>query len=420
MRVISLLSLASCAGAIRHQVSLQSSSSPDSCLWRPPPPRLACGIDEIEVSSKARVKSASKSPPPSKWEGPRGCVEQYCIFSNQGFEGGRGIVAVTTNANIQNLKALEKKGSAASTAQPASSSGNRPAYYIAKVPGKGLGLISNTTLHRGDVLMKHTPAVLIHRTFFETIHPATQAPLLKTAISHLPSALRKAFFSQMGHFGDQAHKINDILATNSFQMNLGGHDGHHYGNFPEVSRFNHDCRPNVAFYLGGGGADDLTHTTTVVRDVQPGEELSISYLDSFAPCEERQQRTFEAWGFSCSCSQCALSKGQVKKSDKRLKEIKEIEVKLSDFSGRVTGAILKKLAKLYDEERLDANRAGGLTLIALNYNMLGDEKNAKRYARLAREALVIENGPGAGDVSAMEELERDPRGHFTWRGRVGR
>jgi len=400
----SSLCLAACAGAA------QSFGSLDSCLWRPAPPCLACGIDDIEEPrffAKPFERDTTKrhEKAPSKWEGPGKCAGKFCIYANRGFADGRGIVAITTSNNLNGLKKVESSFMSLSH-------GPAP-YYIAQVPGKGLGVIANRTLHRGDTVMIQPPAVLIHRGLLETIPPAEQYPLLDAAISQLPPARREAFLSQMGHFG--GHRIADILATNSFQMDLGGPAGHHYGNFPEVSRFNHDCRPNVAFRVD----KTLTHTTTIVRDVAPGEELSITYLDSTEPREKRMHRARQAWGFTCGCSQCQLPAKAAAQSDRRLQEMKEIEARLADVNDReITTGLLRKLVKLYKDERMEVEMGGAYTLIALNYNMLGDAKMAAKYAELAREAVIIEGGSEAGDAEAMRVLAEAPKKHFTWRARL--
>ncbi|KAK3323178.1 hypothetical protein B0T19DRAFT_492048 [Cercophora scortea] len=359
------------------------------------------------------------NPYTSRWQGPHGCVGEFCLFANPGFANGRGIVAITTEQNIENLKAKEKK----TTIAPAHPKTN-PSFTITKIKNKGLGLVANTTLHRGDAIMTQTPAILVHRNFLERLPPSKQHALLDAAIARLPSPLRTAFLAQMGHI--EGHKITAILATNAFQMNLGGgSDGHHYGNFPEVSRFNHDCRPNVAFHIASGDSEDgsslLTHTTTAVRTIHPGEELTISYLGAFEPRAARQLRAQHAWGFECTCSQCSLPGDAADASDSRLSEIAEIEKELADVrSQKVNVAMLRKLAGLYEEERLEASVASAYTLIALNGNMLGEEGMAREYARRAAEALVIENGVGSGDEGAMRELAERPREHFTWRAGVGR
>lgn len=324
-------------------------------------------------------------------------------------------MVITTRQNLERLKTMEIKSQDRVTSTH---------YTVAPITGKGLGLLANQTLRRGDVVMRQTPALLVHRTFLEQTPPHRQNALLDEAVSLLPAPLRELFLSQAGQTSGAAHKVSDILATNSFQMDLGlrgagDMDTQHYGNFPEVSRLNHDCRPNVAFRIE---PSTLTHVTTVVRDrVNPGEELTISYLSAFEPRAARQHRAKLAWGFECSCSQCALPAPLAKKSDNRLAEIVAIEAKLSDITTgkrEVTPKLLKRLVRLYEEERLDANLAGAYTLIALNYNMLGDDKNAAKFARLAKEALLIENGDGSGDVGAMEALARNPREHFTWRRRL--
>ncbi|KAK4160371.1 SET domain-containing protein 5 [Cladorrhinum sp. PSN259] len=414
MRVIQVLCLASVAAAVQKPLLTK-----DSCSWQPlSSVELTCHLDQDQQQAAPSSPTPKPAPPASKWEATGKCAGTYCIFKNPGFANGRGMVAITTSQNIKKLKALEKAtiGKAKTKSSPEQSP--PPQFLISQIPGKGLGLISNVTLRRGDTIMRQSPAILLHRTFFEQIPPQIQASLLREAVSLLPPTLRKSFLGQMSHFpGD---KILSILATNSFQMDLGGaKDGHHYGNFPEVSRFNHDCRPNVAFRID---AKSLTHVTAAVRDVRPGEELSISYLDSMEPRAKRQERAKMAWGFECACSQCSLPEKEAKKSDERLQEIKSIEGKLGDVTSGTKGVnkkMLERLVRLYREERLEGSMGGAYTLVAMNYNMLGDAKNAVKYAKLAAEAVELEMGEGQPDAEVMRELVKDARGHFTWRGRIG-
>jgi hypothetical protein len=336
------------------------------------------------------------------------------------------MVAITTSPNLKRLKKMFDDPNA-----HGSSLTSPPPFHLAEIKGKGLGLVANTTLRRGDRLMQVPPAVLIHRSFLEQVPAHAQIPLLEAAVTELPAPLQQAFLSQMSHsdphqeqheYHSLAHKISAILATNSFQLDLGGGggqgQGQHYANYPHASRFNHDCRPNVVFHLD---PRTLAHTTTVVRDVQPGEELAISYLDSLEPRAARQARAQQVWGFKCSCAQCMLGEKEAAKSDRRVQEILQIERKLEDISSKgVNGKLLEKLVRLYQEERLDAKVAGAYTLVALNYNMLGDAKKAGKYAKLAHEAVVMERGETAADAEAMRVLAENPRGHFTWRRRLQR
>jgi hypothetical protein len=317
---------------------------------------------------------------------------------------------ISTRQNLETIKTLTD---GLQTQESWQESRYPPHLYVAEVSGKGLGLIANQSLRRGTPVMETAPALVVHRKFLEQLPAEVQQPLLDAAVDSLPPKTRSLFLSQMGHFGGP--KITDILATNSFQMDLGGSDGHHYGNYPEVSRFNHDCRPNVAFYI----SKQMLHTTTAVRTVEPGEELTITYLDSLEPRAARQDRALHAWGFKCACAQCSLPAKQALKSDARLKEIARIQEQLQDpRSAAVTQALIRRLVKLNRDERLDFAIAGAYTLAATNYNMLGDEKMAVKYAELAVEAGSLEYGPSSGDVREMRALLRDPKGHYSWRRRL--
>ncbi|KAF6829183.1 HET domain containing protein [Colletotrichum plurivorum] len=405
--------LAACSAASEAQAPLQGTGR--ICPWTPlEESLLECSSWDIASPNKPAAtqndRNETRPEEPLGWTGPHGCAGDHCLYANRGFAAGRGVVIISTPENLHRLKTVER-----SLLRDQDPSSTRPSFRVAEVEGKGLGMIANATLSRGDVVMLKTPVLLAHRTFFERAPPAYRHALLDAVPGLLPAPTRRSFTAQMGHFG--GHKVSDILATNSFQMDLGGADGQHYGNFPEVSRYNHDCRPNVAFRIG----EDLRHRTTVVRPVAPGEELTISYLDPLGVRSVRQHRAKRAWGFECGCSQCSLPQKKAARSDERLLEMEELERKLSDVGAAgVTSSTVERFLKLYREERLEAKMAGAYTTAALNFNLLGRKKQAVKYAKLAVEAGSIENGPGSGDVEAMRSLAADPQGHFTWRGRLGR
>ncbi|EQB55494.1 hypothetical protein CGLO_04585 [Colletotrichum gloeosporioides Cg-14] len=370
----------------------------------------AWDVAKTENQSERNLRNNTRQNEPVEWTGPHGCAGNFCLYANRGFAAGRGVVIISTLENVQKLKGMEAKFQIADDP-----SASKPSFRVTEVEGKGLGMIANKSLARGDTVMLKTPVLIAHRAFIERTPPAEQHPLLDFVAQLLPASTRETFLGQMGHFG--GHKVVDIMQTNSFQMDLGGGaqgDGHHYGNYPEVSRYNHDCRPNVAFHIGADGR----HQTTVVRPVKSGEELTISYLDQLGVRSERQHRAKLAWGFECGCSQCSLAKKQAAASDQRLMDIQEIDRSLSDINARVTTALIERFLKLHKEERLESKLAGAYTIAALNFNLLGHAKQCVKYAKLAVEAGLMENGPGTADVEAMQKLAADPKGHFTWRGRT--
>ncbi|KAG7137874.1 hypothetical protein HYQ46_008430 [Verticillium longisporum] len=60
--------------------------------------------------------------------------------------------------------------------------------------------------------------------------------------------------------------VERVMATNSFDVDTddGVRDDEFFAAFVETARMNHDCRPN---------------RTTAIRDILPGEELTLSYIE---------------------------------------------------------------------------------------------------------------------------------------------
>ncbi|KAL9615698.1 MAG: hypothetical protein Q9160_009328 [Pyrenula sp. 1 TL-2023] len=348
------------------------------------------------------------------WDGPHACAGAYCVYSNGEFANGRGIVFLSTaeDAQIAASSLIAKNKQIAPEQQ---STGTYPPFHITEVPGKGLGVVANQTILKGTRLMAEMPAMVLHHSFIDDVPGDERLALLDKAAEALSPPLRQLFMNQHGHFG--GHKVFDILYTNSFQMALGTSSRDHLANFPEVSRFNHDCRPNVVFHL-----DSLTHYTFAARDIYPGTQLTISYLDEFRVRSVRKSRALRSWGFSCDCHQCTIPDNLSDESDQRLLRIWEIEQELSDVAsgaplsnGKET---IENLMRLYKKERLQHRMADAFTLAALNYNGLGLKGEAMRYGKQSIEANLMENGPNAPDVAAMRGLMADLEGHWSWMKRI--
>jgi hypothetical protein len=163
----------------------------------------------------------------------------------------------------------------------------------------------------------------------------------------------------------------------------------------------------------------MTHTTIAVRDIAPGEELTISYIDAAVSQAERQQRLSTSWGFECTCHQCTLSTADREASDARIRKISQLLKDLeSPNSTSVTAETGAKMVALYHEERLDIYLGHAYTRAALNFALFGKEEEARGYARLALEALEREYGPTCGDLPGMRAMVEDPKKHWAWSKRL--
>lgn len=168
---------------------------------------------------------------------------------------------------------------------------------------------------------------------------------------------------------------------------------------------------SLAFFID----QNLTHYTHAVRDIKPGDELTISYLDPLQVRSLRQERTRNSLGFSCGCSHCALPKKESDASDGRLLTISRIANELSDFESKaLSPAMIEEYVASYRKERLEYKIAEAYTLAALNYNLFGKADMAKKYALLAIEAGLLENGPDAADVQQMKMIADNPKLHWSW------
>lgn len=70
--------------------------------------------------------------------------------------------------------------------------------------------------------------------------------------------------------------------------------------YKTASYFNHSCTPSADYFINENG----TISITALRDIQTGEEITISYIDGVCSKEEVMKR----FGFKCKCPLCAERK----------------------------------------------------------------------------------------------------------------
>lgn len=411
-----LLLLETCSQAsalIHQQVAFDNS---DVCWWGFIPPDLVCPI----ISQQNLTELVNNITDSYAWEGGDSCEGVFCLYWNRGFAGGRGIAIITTPASYDRVKAV---GELLREHDVSFKDLDSYPFHIAKIEGKGDGIVADQSLKRGDPIMGHTPVLVVHRAFKEALPQSQQQHLVQAAVDSLPPPTAELFMAQMAHIPEK-HRDAAMLTTNAFLLNLkpdtDGDDGsgHHFGAFPEVAKLNHDCRPNAVYHID---STTLMLITTAVRAIEPGEEITLSYTDPFAPRKDRHERLHKAWSFDCQCEQCSLPDEELEQSDTRLKEIKWIEEQLSDYQNEPRGistGLITYLLGLYENEGLHCCLGKAYKLAAMNFNGLGYEKQAKMYAELAIEAFKLEKGGGTADIMDMETLIKKPNKHWTFSNRL--
>ena len=356
---------------------------------------------------------------PGGWYASEKCLSGYCIYANPSASGGAGITVITTPSSLERLKAMERALGVPDTSELP----DPPPYEVKDVPRKGKVLVATAPIKRGTTLLSSEPLMIVHRGFFIETSPERQDALLDAAVKLLPVKTQKRVYEQI----DPANNVvtlKDVVERRSFEANLGlvwvgkdGYDGEkHLLNFPGAAPLQHDCRPNAAFHIDA----PLVHQVTAVRKIEPGEEITISYFNPFLATADRQENIRQWLGGSCGCDACTKGGNldQILVSDGRLEEIKEIQTKLRDFEAKLTTGTLERLVQLYQDEGLESRMAEMFGQVAINYNSLGDQKRAIRFAEKAVQAGIIENGRSSNDVIAMRILAKNTLKHYSWRARI--
>ncbi|KAI0141696.1 SET domain-containing protein [Xylariaceae sp. FL1272] len=334
-------------------------------------------------------------PSQSEWTGPDSCVNGTCVFSHSSQNGGLSLITSPMHAHVIQGYSVIPDGGVKPTP-----------FREANILGKGIGLRANRTIKKGEVLLTRGPTLVAQVDGLVALEEGTRDLLYDISMQKLPRHRRDAFMAQMGD------GVHGKIETNCFQMfvhGAGDRGTSHLGCYPEMARMNHDCRPNIHYRLS-----NMTLTAIAARDIEPDEELSVSYVDVFLHSKERKER-IRRWGFECVCSLCTSSKDETETSDARLGRIAQLQADLNNFEQlKVTANTGAEYVALVEEEGLHAHLGSVYTRAALNFALFGDEARAQEYAQKAVKALSLELGPESGDVKAMRGLADDPKTHWTW------
>ncbi|KAM7211703.1 SET domain containing protein [Rhypophila decipiens] len=396
------------------------------CEWHPPLLQNVC-----LNSASSPEQSTTKPSPFSKtrsewaklgWDGPNDCLPtmpDYCVYARipeSKSASGSPFVVISTAKSMTAI---------AGSTPPFLGKNKKPIsardIYTQEFPGKGTGVVANRAIKKGEIIKAEMPTLLLQfdmpgidskpgaQNGANELSREERLGIYGKAVERLDEVSKKKFMRQVG--GD----VVGIVDKNSFRLFVDGDEGH-LGVWADVSLFNHDCRPNTHYRI-----QNLTHITVAVRDILPGEELTVSYIEGTIPYAERQER-LESWGFKCACHACTQDLSQIAQSDARLKAITGIEEELEQLvkSGDdFPQDIGDRLVQLYVDERLDNYIAHAYTKAALLKSMIGNKKDAIKYANMAVEALEREYGPDTKDGDAMRGLAERTEEHWSWGVRMG-
>ncbi|KAM7198996.1 hypothetical protein V8F33_004733 [Rhypophila sp. PSN 637] len=371
--------------------------------------------------------------------GPNACLNQgpsflkLCVYTSTSFNENSGIsiiahpeTAATLVAAISNTTASwNARHHIAGHAHLAGDLDSLP-YVVTPIPGKGIGVIATKPIPQFSTIMVSFPALVIDDELFpdddEHEVPGEGPRLFTRALGQLTDKKRALDLAKSrGHEDGKVHVVEDVVRTNAF--GIYAVDGRDFkGLYPEIARLNHGCDPNA---YGRFTKADLTMTAVATRDIEPGEEITISYIPLGLPSVYRQQ-ALANWSFKCTCALCTSAPEASSASDSRrnhlvelLHEMKQlIPTSSKPLSVEQTQANYEQLVvntrefvEILQIERLFPKVGEYYQRFMKIYYGFGDIESAYKYARTALKFAEIFSDPDGGfcwglrrDLELLERL----------------
>ncbi|KAH6847771.1 RmlC-like cupin domain-containing protein [Chaetomium sp. MPI-CAGE-AT-0009] len=179
-------------------------------------------------------------------------------------------------------------------------------------------------------------------------------------------------------------EMEDVMLTNSFAVTVGGKD---------------------CLFLGVC-LRTLAMTVWSARDIEVGEEITITYSVAGLTSEERQESLENIWGFKCQCPLCTAEPAALSASDDRRKEVRLLQDKVivlakkGDFHEAVEAS--ERLFALVEEEGLTEQMGGMYEVPARLYYHIGNLEKALEYTLKTRHEI---DGYGVPDEKGEEKIK---------------
>lgn len=320
-------------------------------------------------------------------------------------------------SNWQLHKKLCQEEDKISTDNKINKSPELPCYECVPIVGKGEGMRAKKDINYGELIILEEAVMRIGNVVLKKTNPLRK-------LEKFPASMKENVKTQLEQRLLELHETSEKILNEYFnkllpeqQRGLMKLDDCHQqsGNdktllgivstngliqengetlvFLKISKLNNSCLPNVAF-------DFVSPVGRIyaVADIKKGEELCIDYGgygSRFITLNERQEMLSDKYNFACGCELCTMNTDEyliIESSRLRYKKLEQQIPKTTD--PQAVGSLVK--------ERFEMMKKGKLmypSLVALHANDsfqlangLGNQEEAKRYANMAYESLLIKYG----------------------------
>ncbi|KAK4223497.1 hypothetical protein QBC38DRAFT_425404 [Podospora fimiseda] len=278
-------------------------------------------------------------------------------------------------------------------------------YKVVSIPGKGKGAVATRRIQKGMAILVDTASILAQAEYPADVTREEVQDLMGAAVGRLRDGGEGVrALSRKGRSEEEDDELEDILLNNSFAVVLGGKN--YMGLFVDVARFNHDCRPNAFIHFS-----ETTFAMTIwaAKDIEEGEEITITYSAAGMLTEERQQTLEKVWGFKCKCSLCTASPSIQAKSDSNRKEIRHLQDQVGQLAqkGKYHEALksAERMFELIETEGLTDQMGDMYEVPARLYYLVGNLEKALEYTLKVQNELQGYGVPGKFGMEKLRMLD---------------
>ncbi|KAK4119155.1 SET domain-containing protein [Parathielavia appendiculata] len=389
----------------------------------PNPPPAQCGLDAaphpVYRNLTTCLDSSTATPPSSwhPWTHKPYCTPSsstpWCVFTRASSPAAHGLSVITTPDEASAalnplLHALDAPFFA-----PEKLMLPRP-YEVRDIPGKGKGAIATRRIEKGRAVLVDYASIFAVVEYPADVMREEVRELLRVAAAQLGEPEEVEGLSRRGRRGGRVAEeeegeegmsvMEDVMLTNSFGTVIGGKE--YMGLFTDLARFNHACEPNAFIHFS---ETTLSMTVWSARDIEPEEEITITYTGAGLTSKERHKSLENVWGFKCQCSLCTAPPVVLKASDTRREEIRRLQDKVVELAqqGRFSKAIeaAERLFTLVDEEGLTEQMGDMYEVPARLYYHVGNLEKALEYTLKVRHEIDGYGVPGTLGEQKIEMLK---------------
>lgn len=160
-----------------------------------------------------------------EWDHPITCSNHtdnnFCVYSSNSFHHNRGLSIITKPAISVEIAALPEVSLSQPTPLETQSS---PPFEIKEISGRGMGVVANRTIERGEQIFAHPIIGIYHNdAFHDPKRPGYEEriTLFRKSIEQLPENSKELFWKLAAH-DEKIDGVIGRLLKNTFAANFGG------------------------------------------------------------------------------------------------------------------------------------------------------------------------------------------------------